>query len=245
MSGDGDLPARRQRHDDPRQRRRDPAVRPALGLGQRAAALRPARQLVARAEPRARRRHAHRRRPVRERDRLHREPGRDLLRRRAPSSTWPGSSRRPATSPTRTSSRTTTLHADRGGRERGRIEATAIALLGTEAANYGTLHAPDGTIALVAGEKVVLTQLGAHLAVMVEGAAGGAGRAAIEQTGVVDAGAARCRSRPATSLARDQPRGHHARRRDRAARGERHGAGGGTARRERPQRRRDRRRRSR
>ena len=71
----------------------------------------------------------------------------------------------------------------------GSIESPAVALVGTAVANHGNIKAPDGTIALVAGEKVVLTQLGAHLAVQVEGVAGGAaGAPAIEQTGSVDAG---------------------------------------------------------
>jgi filamentous hemagglutinin family protein len=71
----------------------------------------------------------------------------------------------------------------------GSIESTAVALVGAVVANHGNISAPDGTIALVAGEKVLLTQLGAHLAVEVEGVAGGAdGGPAIEQTGSVDAG---------------------------------------------------------
>jgi filamentous hemagglutinin family protein len=72
----------------------------------------------------------------------------------------------------------------------GSIESPVVALVGTAVANHGNIKAPDGTIALVAGEKVVLTQLGAHLAVQVEGAAGGGdAAAAIEQAGSVDAGA--------------------------------------------------------
>src|SRR5262249_5675987 len=71
----------------------------------------------------------------------------------------------------------------------GSIESPAVALLGTAVANHGSIHAPDGTIALVAGEKVLLTQLGSHIAVQVDGAGGGAQTPAIEQTGRVDAGA--------------------------------------------------------
>src|SRR4029453_17055667 len=71
----------------------------------------------------------------------------------------------------------------------GSIEAPAVALVGTAVANHGNIVAPDGTIALVAGGNVLLTQLGAHLAVQVEGAAGSAQAPAIEQTGTVDAGA--------------------------------------------------------
>ncbi|TMA24375.1 MAG: hypothetical protein E6J87_23990 [Deltaproteobacteria bacterium] len=71
----------------------------------------------------------------------------------------------------------------------GSIESPAVALLGTAVRNSGIIRAPAGTIALVAGEKVLLTQLGSHVAVQVDGAAGGADAPAIEQTGSVDAGA--------------------------------------------------------
>jgi len=71
----------------------------------------------------------------------------------------------------------------------GQIDAGSVALLGTSVANHGSIRAPDGTIALVAGEQVVLTRLGGHLYVEVEGTAGDADTAAIEQTGSVDAGA--------------------------------------------------------
>ena len=71
----------------------------------------------------------------------------------------------------------------------GSIESPAVALLGTAVANHGKIHAPDGTIALVAGEKVILTQLGSHLAVEVDGVGGSADAPAIEQAGAVDAGA--------------------------------------------------------
>ena len=78
--GHGDLRAERQRHDDPRERRRDHQLLPVRRLGERGAALRAAEQRFARAQPRVRRRHPHRRRALRERHRLHREPGRHLLR---------------------------------------------------------------------------------------------------------------------------------------------------------------------
>ena len=57
----------------------------------------------------------------------------------------------------------------------GSIESPAVALLGTAVRNSGIIRAPAGTIALVAGEKVLLTQLGSHVAVQVDGAAGGDG----------------------------------------------------------------------
>jgi filamentous hemagglutinin family protein len=72
----------------------------------------------------------------------------------------------------------------------GSIESPAVALVGTIVKNHGNIAAPDGTIALVAGDKVVLTQLGGHLSVQVEGAAASAaGAPALEQSGSVDAGA--------------------------------------------------------
>jgi filamentous hemagglutinin family protein len=37
----------------------------------------------------------------------------------------------------------------------GAIESPAVALLGAAVANHGNIHAPDGTIALVAGERVM------------------------------------------------------------------------------------------
>jgi hypothetical protein len=80
-------------------------------------------------------------------------------------------------------------------------------------ANHGNISAPDGTIALVAGEKVLLTQLGAHLAVEVEGAAGGA---LAPPRSSRPAASTRARARHIRDrrrvLARDQPHRHHARR---------------------------------
>lgn len=70
----------------------------------------------------------------------------------------------------------------------GHIEAPRVALLGTVVANHGDIVAPDGTIALVAGDRVLLTRLGGHLHVEVDGGAGAPGVPAIEQTGTVDAG---------------------------------------------------------
>jgi len=73
----------------------------------------------------------------------------------------------------------------------GRIEAPRVALLGTVVANHGDIVAPDGTIALVAGERALLTRLGGHLHVQVDGAAGGPDAPAIEHTGRADAGRGR------------------------------------------------------
>jgi filamentous hemagglutinin family protein len=70
----------------------------------------------------------------------------------------------------------------------GSIVSPTAALVGKAVANHGSISAPNGTIALVAGDKVVLTQLGAHIAVEVEGTAGNGSAPAIEQTGSVDAG---------------------------------------------------------
>jgi len=70
----------------------------------------------------------------------------------------------------------------------GRIESPEVALLGRAVANHGEIHAPDGTIALVAGERVVLTRLAGRLHVEVDGAAGSPDAPAIAQTGTLDAG---------------------------------------------------------
>jgi filamentous hemagglutinin family protein len=70
----------------------------------------------------------------------------------------------------------------------GSIQSPEVALLGAAVRNHGNISAPDGTIALVAGEKVLLTQLGTHIAVQVDGAADESDGPAIEQTGSVDAG---------------------------------------------------------
>jgi filamentous hemagglutinin family protein len=73
---------------------------------------------------------------------------------------------------------------------RGAIEARAVSLLGRSVANHGSIVAPDGVIALVAGERVVLTQLEGGIDVEVDAAApGAAGVAGVAQTGTVDAGA--------------------------------------------------------
>jgi filamentous hemagglutinin family protein len=76
----------------------------------------------------------------------------------------------------------------------GVIEAGQVALLGQHVANHGQIQAPDGTIALVAGERVLLTQLGGKLIVEVDGLGPGAvsgEQAGVLQTGTVDAGAGR------------------------------------------------------
>jgi len=74
----------------------------------------------------------------------------------------------------------------------GGIRAQAVSLLGRSVVNRGSIVAPDGVIALVAGERVVLTQLDGGIAVEVEGPAAGAGTG-IEQAGLVDAGAGTAR----------------------------------------------------
>ena len=68
----------------------------------------------------------------------------------------------------------------------GSIEGRAVSLLGTSVANGGSIVAPRGVIALVAGEKVVLTRLEGGIAVEVEGPPQGAVQG-ISQSGVVDA----------------------------------------------------------
>ena len=175
---------------------------------------------VARAQPRVRRRHPHRRRALRERHRLHREPGRLFFGRdrgRGRGRALRRGGRHQQRGLPR--ARSTASRSPGSVENAGSIESPAVALLGTAVANHGKIHAPDGTIALVAGEKVLLTQLGAHLAVEVEGAGGQRGRARDR--------ADRQRRRRGRRglvhdrrrlLARDQPHRHHARPRDRAAR---------------------------
>ena len=119
----------------------------------------------------------------------------------------------------------------------GSIESPAVALVGTAVANNGNIHAPDGTIALVAGEKVLLTQLGSHLAVEVEGTVGSADAPAIEQAGSVDAGAGAVSftTGDVYSLAINHTGITRGREIELRA-DERHRTGGGHARRQRPQR---------
>ena len=68
---------------------------------------------------------------------------------------------------------------------RGAVEARSVALLGRRVANLGSIRAPEGTIALVAGSRVLMTRPGAHLHVEVEGPADDSAGAALEQAGEV------------------------------------------------------------
>ncbi len=69
----------------------------------------------------------------------------------------------------------------------GGLHGAAISLLGSSVANHGSILAPDGVIALVAGERVVLTQLEGGIDVLVDGPAAAVGPG-IEHTGRIDAG---------------------------------------------------------
>ena len=153
---------RRRPHRDPR---RATARSSTTGLrhpGARDRALRAAERAGARAQPRLGRPDPDRRRAPRERHRLHRQPGRHLLRR-------PGDRARRA--PGGGGRRHLERRLPRGHRPlrplrarwrtRHRSRRAPSSLLGRSVANHGSIDAPDGTIALVAGEQVVLTQLGA------------------------------------------------------------------------------------
>ena len=69
----------------------------------------------------------------------------------------------------------------------GDIQAGQVALLGQHVANHGQIQAPGGTIALVAGEKVLLTQLGGRLIVEVDGLGAASEQSGVLQTGMSDA----------------------------------------------------------
>jgi filamentous hemagglutinin family protein len=72
---------------------------------------------------------------------------------------------------------------------RGVIEAGAVALLGRTVANHGSIVARRGTIAMVAGENVLLTTLGGRITVLVDGVGEDPGTPGIENSGTVDAAA--------------------------------------------------------
>jgi filamentous hemagglutinin family protein len=68
------------------------------------------------------------------------------------------------------------------------LHATSVALLGRTVANHGTILAPDGMIALVAGGDVLLSKVDGRVLVRVEAAPEDPGVWAVEQTGTLDAG---------------------------------------------------------
>lgn len=70
----------------------------------------------------------------------------------------------------------------------GRIEAASVILVGRSVANHGTILAPDGMIALVAGGDVVLTEIDGRMRVRVEAVPDDPGNWAVRQAGTVDAG---------------------------------------------------------
>ena len=68
------------------------------------------------------------------------------------------------------------------------LEAASLVLVGRTVANHGTILAPDGMIALVAGSEVVLSEVDGRVRVRVEPAPVDPGGWAIQQTGTLDAG---------------------------------------------------------
>ncbi|HEY5656168.1 MAG TPA: filamentous hemagglutinin N-terminal domain-containing protein, partial [Myxococcota bacterium] len=68
------------------------------------------------------------------------------------------------------------------------LQADSVALLGRTVANHGTILAPDGMIALVAGGEVLLTSLDGRVRVRVEAPPEDPGGWAVQQTGTLDAG---------------------------------------------------------
>jgi filamentous hemagglutinin family protein len=68
------------------------------------------------------------------------------------------------------------------------LHGEQLALLGRRVENLGSITAPDGTIALVAGERVVLARLGGRVMVEVDGPVGAAPDTGVLQAGLVEAG---------------------------------------------------------
>jgi filamentous hemagglutinin family protein len=68
------------------------------------------------------------------------------------------------------------------------VRGDSVALLGTHVGNPGEIRAPEGTIALVAGDRVVLARLDGRVHVEVDGGPGEAGSTGVRQAGLVDAG---------------------------------------------------------
>ncbi len=73
----------------------------------------------------------------------------------------------------------------------GRIHANAVALVGKYVANHGEIYVDNGAIALVAGDEAYIGQVGGHILIHLSGGADADGMlAAVENTGVLDAGSA-------------------------------------------------------
>ena len=78
---------------------------------------------------------------------------------------------------------------------RGTIRGSAVHLLGRHVANHGSIIAPQGLVTMVAGKDVLLTEIGSHVMVKIEGDADAAGAApapsaekpGVENTGTVQA----------------------------------------------------------
>ncbi|MBI1375461.1 MAG: filamentous hemagglutinin N-terminal domain-containing protein [Phycisphaera sp.] len=72
----------------------------------------------------------------------------------------------------------------------GSISAHAVALVGKHVANMGTIVAPNGMVALVAGENVILTEEGGSIQVHLSGSGSSTGddQPGVENAGSIDAG---------------------------------------------------------
>lgn len=76
----------------------------------------------------------------------------------------------------------------------GRIDARVAAMVGKTVGNSGTISTPDGMIAMVAGDQVLLTERGGTMTVRVDAPASGASQVAgfaVENTGTLDASGGR------------------------------------------------------
>lgn len=69
----------------------------------------------------------------------------------------------------------------------GNIAANAVAMVGKEVANHGTIIAHGGTVVMAAGEEVFIGREGSSVFTQIQGAAGGNGQGAVTNTGRIDA----------------------------------------------------------
>jgi filamentous hemagglutinin family protein len=71
---------------------------------------------------------------------------------------------------------------------RGTIRADAVTLVGQTVANHGSVIAPEGMIAMVAGDQVVFGSLDGHVLIRVDGPARDPDAWAVQNSGLLDAG---------------------------------------------------------
>ncbi|MEX2218549.1 MAG: filamentous hemagglutinin N-terminal domain-containing protein [Phycisphaerales bacterium] len=74
---------------------------------------------------------------------------------------------------------------------RGTIRADAVGLFGTGVANYGTIHAPAGMVALAAGGEVLVGEQQGNFYAKVSGSAPQAGATGVTQAGTIEAAGGR------------------------------------------------------